>query len=1003
LGDEVGLVERSFILGRTSATGKKSEYKELTLDKLSRLQKRKFSNAEQLALREAKLHTARRIQALADDAAAGASARVNRATQELLADATVKQTLEDEIAIALAEKKSRKELASTVGNALGRDLTSGLKKLMVSEMHRAKTRGVAMAIANKVDIYASSEGVESTVSVVPNRDACEDCRNLYTTDTGNPRTFKLSDLVGQGSNSDEGVSHSRKGGLHLGWKPVLPPAHPNCYCELTYVPPGMAWENGRLRVVDELRYKNQISKAVDKGTMSATITPKGPPSAQSNEPPKVGSLKGVSDPGREGRPPSALTTAEAATSSPAWESGPAAKTAQPTKPGSESAEDRYEDCPYGGGTSCSDHRGNGKKRHERDGTIMKEHAKYEDFPGSVEEQEQKDPAQDAEAHVASMLIAQDYDAMSKPVEVMKDNIVNGKITNSKPMKGHGGSINDSFKRTIEFNGAYLAKPGGTLYGSAVHREAAAYNQFIFFGSDRCPPTFVRTKGPIAESGQVWLEGYDNAYSRMDKIIKEGGSGLYDQPGKLIYAILQAAPDQDKAVDQLSQIAVQDILMSNGDRHVENFMINEDLSDIRAIDHGYCYEVGLNWYQGSIHAGFHANHRPLEIPAAMRKRFDTTTYGDMKRGFGENLQEWQMAQTFLRMKYVMHVADENDGKLPYKEFDGRKSLDRKTSLARQGAHQKFEDFMIDWIDEHRGNEESPEHATAMHFAEIGVFMPPVHQAEPEAHASQLAEGKNYLFEMRLRRDKAISDAYRSGMSVPGQMSAAEVEDINKVELAAAYEAADDATKKFNEVQKVFIDLERDHQRGADMTELNVARHASIDAGRERRTAENAVIDLEKETEKLQDAARAKLGAVLRDLDGPVDEGKAELAAAAKAVEEAHKEWQEAEDLDRIWDERRQGVEWTQEQMDAIRATADAAYTKHEAAKSALFVLDEANKERLAEGSASLLDGDRIDELDRKISAAQMGPRGKGKEAKAFRMPSGTSTTSAADIEREKRNG
>jgi hypothetical protein len=789
LGDEVGLVERSFILGRTSATGKKSDYKDLTLDKLSRLQKRKFSNAEQLALREAKLHTSRRIQALADDAAAGASARVNRATQELLTDATVKEILEDEIAIALAEKKSRQELASSVGNSLGRDLTSGLKKLMVSEMHRAKTRGVAMAIANKVDIYASSEGVESTVSVVPNRDACEDCRNLYLTDTGNPRTFKLSDLVGQGSNSDEGVSHSRKGGLHLGWKPVLPPAHPNCYCELTYVPPGMAWENGRLRVVDELRYKNQISKAVDKGTMSATITPKGPPGAK-DDTPKVGSLKGVPDPGREGRPPSAQTTAEASTSPPAWESGPGAKT-QPAKQGEEAAApDNKVPCPYGGGTDCTDHGGSGGKMHDPNGESMEEHRKHDDFKDRVEE-DQRDPQQVAEEHVAKMLISKDYDSMSKPMEVMKDHIVNGTIIDSKPMKGHGGSIHESYKRTIDGNGSYLGKPGSTEFGSAVHREAAASDHQSYFGSDRCPPTFVRTKGPIAESGQVWLEGYDNAFSRMEEVMAERSPRELDDRGSLVYAILDAAPDKDIAVEQMSTIAVQDIVLCNSDRHIENFMLDEDYSDIRAIDHGFCYEVGLNYYSSAIHDGFYQNNRPLRIPPAMREIFDNTTFGDLKRAGGdEHLQEWQTAQTYLRMKYVMHVADNNEGKLPLDEFRSKGfGFGASKSAFRDNGSEKFEDFMVDYIDEHSKNEESPEYATAKHFAEVGVFMPPwIHQAEPEAHATELGKGGHYQYEQYVRTEKAVAEAAKRGnkdwSAQEKEKHEKEVLNLNKEELEAA---------------------------------------------------------------------------------------------------------------------------------------------------------------------------------------------------------------------------
>jgi len=209
LGDEVGLIEHSFALGRQSALSKKSEYKDLTLEKLSKLQKKKYSSVEELAIREAKLHTARRIQKLADEASANAYNRVNKAARDLLEDAAAKDILADEVALGIAEKKSRKQLATSVANKLGRDFSADMKKLAITEMHRAKQRGVVMAIANKVGIYRHSEGVDSMVSVVPNRGACKDCLNLYLDNAGNPRLFSLKTLMAQGSNADEGVSHSR--------------------------------------------------------------------------------------------------------------------------------------------------------------------------------------------------------------------------------------------------------------------------------------------------------------------------------------------------------------------------------------------------------------------------------------------------------------------------------------------------------------------------------------------------------------------------------------------------------------------------------------------------------------------------------------------------------------------------------------------------------------------------------------------------------------------------
>lgn len=742
LGDEVGLVERSFILGRTSATGKKSDYKDLTLDKLSRLQKRKFSNAEQLALREAKLHTARRIQALADDAAAGASARVNNATQDLLTDATVKQILEDEIAIALAEKKSRQQLATTVGNALGRDLTSGLKKLMVTEMHRAKTRGVAMAIANKVDIYASSDGVESIVSVVPNREACDDCRNLYTTDTGNPRIFKLSDLVGQGSNSDEGVSHSRKGGLHLGWKPVLPPAHPNCYCELTYVPPGMAWENGRLKVTDELRYKNQISKAVDKGTMSATITPKGPPSAQSNEPPKVGSIKGVSDPGREGRPPSAQTTAEAA-----MPAAPAVKApAQAAEAGS--ADQKYEPCPYGGHKDCVAHGGHGAEKHLRGGEEMKAHRAHKDFPGSVEEQGQKDPVQEAEEHLANMIAVEGYSHDGKTDQKTLDHAENGEIISQKNIGEVEGAKKGVTEGTqmcgIKGNGYVCTKPAAEgMEGQDVQNEMTAARSFKLFGSTLCPVTGSRVKDGKLTSSQAWCNDHSPA-ALVTKAISST---------ELIDTIKAKSPNWEKVRGQLEEMTINDLVINNQDRHLENFLINDEMDDIRAVDHGYSFNKGLHGLLVDVFDGFNSKKMHLRLSEELSQRFENTSFGDMKRAYGDDTLEWKTAQSYMRMKYVQHVASMSiTRRLPFAEFKGA------VDSVMLSPNQKFEKLVHDFIDSAIDDPSNPEHATAVHFAKEGILMP---TASGFSDSEVRQRGDQFRYEMESRRKVAEIEQVQGG--------------------------------------------------------------------------------------------------------------------------------------------------------------------------------------------------------------------------------------------------
>lgn len=756
LGDEVGLVESSFVLGRISALSKKSEYKDLTLEKLSILKKRKFSSVEKLAIREAKLHAARRLQILSDEAAAGAFARVNKATQDLIADATAKDIIQEELALAIAEKKTRKQLATSVGNKLGTDLTAGFRKLIVTEMHRAKTRGVAMAIANKMDIYSSSEGSNSIVSVVPNRGACKDCENLYLSETGDPKTFRLSDLVGQGTNADPGISHARTHGLHLGWRPVMPPAHPNCFCELVYVPAGMGWKNGKLVVVDEFKYKEQISKAVDKSTMSATIKPHGAPSNQAEKKASPPSIPGVAAPGNVAGPgatPKAGLDVSAHT-----KATPAPNEAAPQADAG-GADIEYE---YWAPRTGTPPEGKGWEQAPKSKAWRRPLGMGGEGAGEEDAQGGGAPQEDL---LSQLIVAASFKAMEKPVEEMREHIQQGEVINSLSLKrGEVDKarmgINDSYKQTIKGNGSMLAKPGSSAHGSDIQREAAAYKAFTMFGSDRCPPTFVRTKDPSPASGMAWLDNYDNAFSAIEEALELKGS-VSNQAALLVRVLLDLAPDKDSMVDQLSEIAVMDLVLGNSDRHVENFMLDEDFTDARAIDHGYCFEPGLNFYQGRIHEGFNSNNRHLKIPEKMKTRFENTSYGDIKKGFGdEHLQEWQTAQAYLRMKYVLHVSNENDGNLPLEEFSsvgyGFSDTDRVSGAA------KFEDFMINYIDDNVANPDSPEHATAKHLDEVGIFMSPyVHRVEPKVYLNEVAEGNNFSYEKEVRSAKATAEAARNG--------------------------------------------------------------------------------------------------------------------------------------------------------------------------------------------------------------------------------------------------
>jgi len=658
----------------------------------------------------------------------------------------------------------------------------------------------------------------------------------------------------------------------------------------------MAWENGKLKIVDEVRYKESISKAYDPNSMSPTIKPKGGESYQNNDPPKVGSIPGVAAPDNTagpGVPKGSATTIPAAAKEPATAKEPTAAKDTDT-------------CPYLGGKACIDRGGNGYKTHKRFGVIMQRHAEYMAKEGNPEEAEKLRPT--PEDFAQEIHFAREYDPKEHTTSELKDHIQQGVVIQSKSLKKHEvvtarPGVTDSYKQVIKGNGSILAKPGSIDYGSEIHKEAAVFKAFVMFGSDRCPPTFIRNNNPPpvgkkpwqadvpgAASGQAWLKNHNNAMSA----VKELGSEVFpegikkeDDPMKLIYALIKMAPDKDKMLDQLSQIAVMDLITGNSDRHVENFMVNADFSDVMAIDHGFTMEPGLNFYQGRIHEGFYANNRDLKIPSYMRERMDNTSYGDIKRGFGdEHLQEWQTAQTYLRMKYMLKIADENDGKLPFEEFSGIGY--GLTDPRRNHPAMKFENFMIDFIDTHSNDPDSPEHATAKHFAEVGILMDPhFWRQNPEQWKRTISRGIPFKYEKEVRTKKAIVEYGQRWADQLRQKWNAEGEIINNKELNAAFDRLGNAEDTYDSLKSTIDTFDRKKRDNPKAIIEPALLDKFTEAKKEIRAAVSSYKDLMRETEELKAAHRSKFELIAPGQQSRFDELNRKIVEANEGNPRAKK--------------------------------------------------------------------------------------------------------------------
>lgn len=748
LDTEVNLIERAFSLGRLSATKKKSEYSDLTLEKLSRFEKRRFSSSEKLAIREAKLHADRHIQAIVDEVTAEATSRISQASSDLISD--VMRTLKDELAVALAEKKTAKELAAQLTTVFNTGFKRDWKRFATTELHRAKVRGAAMAIANKVDIYAKSDGIDSTVSVVPNKEACKDCLALYLDDKGNPRVVQLKDLVSRGTNA--AVKHTRnKEGLHNHWKAVMPPAHPNCYCSLVYVPPGMSWENGKLLVSDKLQYKEHLSKAVDKGSMSPVVKPPGPKKTQGMDAPKPGSIQGLPAPGNEPGPGAPKSTLPGL--------GPEAPA--PQQGSTEEIQDGFKDlvpCPHGGGADCVKHGGSGGEHHEPDGKSMVAHMEFKaNSPGQDDDDSsaRTEKVIDPQIMASKLMSISDFKPEEQDDAVLAQHLESGKILRSTPLGDVDSAtpgIMGGEKIDIDGNGSGLMK--GTL-GNSAGCEAGASQLFSFFKSDRCPKTVTRVNAGLNSSVMAWLADFKSAGA----VFK--AAGVYSGSNNRAAAIkhmFENTPDQDALNEQLSNIITMDTILNNKDRHHNNYMVNDDFSDIKAIDHGFTFHSGYNSYKEFLHEGYNATGRKVKVPPSLMEKFNNTSITDLSKALSGRVDNWQVAQTYLRMKYTMSLQKEH-GHLPYSEYAAQSSMDAMKGIMtdRKGANEKFEDFAIDFMDKHGNDPSSPEHAAARAFMDVGIL----HMSSYTARTL----GQQFEHEKRARVSKFVEESKRAGKGDP----------------------------------------------------------------------------------------------------------------------------------------------------------------------------------------------------------------------------------------------
>lgn len=585
----------------------------------------------------------------------------------------------EEQALEAAKHKSILRLSKVADMALGeKGSAEGWSKAVRTEFQTAKIQGIANTIANKSDLYASSDGADSDVSVVPGRQCCEDCRQHYLEPDGNPKVFKLSDLMSSGSNADAGTIHTKTAGKHTHWKTTLPPLHPSCGCTLMYVPPGHGWVGGKLSVLNKSLFLEHISKAtagVRGPGISPTVAPQGAPSVRQE--PGHPSVPGAAAPGNvagPGRPPGLSPKPGSGTGGPGG--------------GKQLQACPWQKCPIG--------------HHEPGSATAKEHAEI-----AMRNHELTPAAEDANRK-QNEANAKAFNGRDHKQQVVHDHLSSGKISSMRKLGGDEAGVNASYKITIEGNGSGIMKPHISVdsYVPSIYGEKAANKSpdqlRKMADSLTCPGAGTMPEGmnPKSEAGMSGLAnglGLNHMFPvttlRTHDGSQDGPKGVtsvqhwndnavstdkYAGEGSGYREILKAAPKehQDKMHEQFSTIAVMDVISNNGDRHLNNVMVDKNSHDLVPIDHGTAFGNGLSGCKNDIAQEMHGEGVALKIPPQLHEKLKNQSMDATFRSLDESgLPEWSKAQTYLRQKYVLHMQEKFDH-IPFDRI-------RPTVTARQG--------------------------------------------------------------------------------------------------------------------------------------------------------------------------------------------------------------------------------------------------------------------------------------------------------------------------------
>lgn len=623
----VDVSRTGFLLGRTKAVKGDRAY-----DRLSSFDDdMPLDDADSLAVAAAQIHGARYLRNVAIDIVDGAFAELESRLSRTMTESLVQGSVAKEVSESVLLKETVDQLSTRLEAIFGKDAKKRILRIATSELHAAKQQGIATSVLMGRGPYANYGGPDARVIVVASKGACRDCLDLYYKD-GEPRVFRLGDLMSRRSNGEPGTSHKKVKGKHVDWVATVPPLHPSCFCEIKFVPPGATWRDGRFVIEKSLLESEDLVKARYGGvggTISSKVKPKGPGHAKKER--GTGSMKGTPGLGHSAGPGRPKASAASSPVSVAVEL------------------DKYVECPYGGGRRCIDANGNGEPQHLTGGRIMDLHAEYAktDAP-----QSDRDVGAESASSTWSLLKRRQRRILAKLDEAsVKSHIVITSRDSDAAASVHLVALDGGGRALVMGDGPATTPRDGAGCGigtvplnGMARREVAAFKLSEALGFGVVPPSVLRPYLGQECSFQHVIE---------DALVLAPEAAASESPTIYDAALNVGLPsNRDQRSVDLHKIALLDALLNSQNRTSSSLIVTEYGANVFAIGNRYGFGNGMFAHSNPLLLALSSRGRAFSPPEHLMKRMAATSFGDVQRALGDTLQPWEVMQTFLRLRYLV---------------------------------------------------------------------------------------------------------------------------------------------------------------------------------------------------------------------------------------------------------------------------------------------------------------------------------------------------------------